>query len=86
MNLNKELGAIKSIISKVGILSRVQSETSKVSRNASVTDGIHEDMDFDVVIRCASKDFANIQRRVASIKGVVTEKIAENILGVREKR
>lgn len=84
--ISDELKAINSILGKVGVLSKVQKETIKVSRSASVTDGLLEGVDFDVVVKCASRDFDNIERRLASIKGIVTEKIADNILGIREKR
>lgn len=82
----KDLDAISKIISKVGMLSKIQKETVKISSTAKVTDGNHEDVDFDVVVKCSSKDFDNIHRRLSSMSGITTEKIAENILGIRERK
>jgi hypothetical protein len=82
----KDLAAISKIINKVGMLSKIQKETVKISSTARVTDGKHEDVDFDVVVKCSSKDFENVHRRLASMSDITTEKIAENILGVRERK
>ena len=84
--ISKELNMIKSIINKVGIFSRVQSESAKVSRQAKVSDGKHEEVDFDVVVRCAGSDFDKIKRRLSSIPNTEVETITENVLGVREKK
>lgn len=82
----KDLDAINKIINKVGMLSKIQKETVKISSTAKVTDGRHEDVDFDVVVKCSSKDFDNIQRRLASMSDITAEKIAENILGIRGRK
>lgn len=85
-SITKELSDINRIMNKVGILSKIQKETVKISSSAKVTDGNHEDVDFDVVVRCSSKDFESIQRRLASLPEITTERITENILGIKERR
>ena len=85
-NIKKELSDINRIMGKAGFLSVIKSATSQITRLAEVTDGKHEDVDFDVVVKCAAKDFVNLNRRLASIPNVTIEQIAENVIGVRSKR
>lgn len=85
-SIKNELKDINKIMNKFGFFTRIQKETVKISSSATVTDGKHEDVDFDIVIKCASKDYNSIHRRLSSLPDIITEKIAENILGIKERR
>lgn len=85
-SITKELSDINKIMGKMGFLSKIKIATSQITRSAEVTDGKHENSDFDVVVKCAEKDMMNVNRRLASIPDVLVEKIADNVIGVRYKR
>lgn len=71
---------------RVCILSRIRREASKVSSTAVVSGGGYSGVDFDLVVKCASKDTDSVFRRLSSIPDISTEKIAENIIWIREKK
>jgi len=86
MTITEELSDINRIMGKTGFLSSIKMATNQITRNAEVTDGKHEDVDFDVVVRCLKHDLNNVNRRLSSIPNIDIEQIAENVIGVRNKR
>lgn len=84
-DIEQELKAIKIIMGRVGFLSSIKTATSQITLTAEVTDGKHEDVDFDVVVKCASKDFDKINRRLGSMKNLSIQEIAENVIGIRRR-
>jgi len=83
MDIKKELMDIGKILGGAGLLSKVKKETSMIASSAEVTDGSHGNVDFEVIVRCASKDFVNISRRLSSSKDMSVERITDNMIGVR---
>ena len=89
LDLTAEIAEIGRLISSAAFLMAVRKEVEAVKKGSFVvTDGRHQDgaEDYEVVVRC-SCDMTDVARRIRSnIAGVQVEKIAENMLGVKDAR
>lgn len=87
MDLESELREIGALMDSAEMLASVRQEVSKVAQQGFVvTDGSHDESDYDVVVRCGSDENKVARRLGEKIPDADMSKIAEGVLGLNRSR